>query len=77
MSAVEKLFALSGMDLGASVKAAGDGIANLNLHLQRGTENMAAIALRLDAIDARQSEMLAALAQIVARLAPHTGEPPT
>jgi hypothetical protein len=61
MGVVEKIFAAGGIDMAASVKAAGDGIANLNAHLARANENMAAVASRLEAIDARQMEILTAL----------------
>jgi hypothetical protein len=70
MSAVQKMLSLGGVDIAGSVKAATDGIANLNLHLARAADNSAAIAERLDAIDAHQAQIMQALGVIVARLPP-------
>jgi hypothetical protein len=76
MGAVEKLFSLGGIDMAAAVKAAGDGIANLNAHLARSNENIAAVGARLDAIDMRQGEILASLTWIVTRLSQQPPERP-
>jgi ABC-type transporter Mla subunit MlaD len=52
---------LGGADLPGAIKTATDHLADLRAQLTRSADNTAAIALRLDAIDARQDEIFSLL----------------
>jgi hypothetical protein len=67
MSAMQKLLAMTGADLPGALKAATDGLESLNQHMARTSENMGAIASRLDAIDQRQGQILSLLQNLFSR----------
>jgi hypothetical protein len=50
---LDKLMSLAGADVPRAVESAVAGIGALNSHLQRITENTAAVAARLEMVDAR------------------------